>query len=89
MAKATKTPVFTAAEMLVITPAMYRAWNYIASDVLEFADSNESCVEMCVDAGRLSECGESPEAQELVSTRARDVGYPKVLKFLSKEFSLL
>ena len=87
MAKAT-TPIFSPAEMAIIAPAMYQTWNYIAGDVEEFVDSNESCVEMCVDAGRLSSCGRSPEAETLVSTRAHDVGYPKVLKFHSKEIDL-
>jgi len=65
---------------------MGKTWNYIGSDAMEFCTSNAEAIEMCIDAGRLETCGNDKEASQLISELCKEHTYPKVLKFLSKNF---
>lgn len=66
---------------------MWDAWNYIGHDVYEMCEGdNEVAIEMCIDADRLTTCAEDEEAQLLVRALIAEHSYPKVLKFLSKNF---
>ena len=65
-------------------------WNYIGHDVYEMCDGDNECaIEMCIDADRLTTCGNDATAQQFVRDLIAEHGYPKVLKFLSKQFSFV
>jgi len=64
-------------------------WNYIGSDAMEFVQSNAEAMEMVLDAGRLTTCGNSPRAQELIDVLFKEHGYSKVSKFICKNIRLL
>ena len=66
-----------------------KVWQYIASDVYDICDDNLCAVEMCIDANRLSTCVDEPEAEAFVMLLIKEHGYPKVLKFLSKNFRFI
>jgi hypothetical protein len=62
-------------------------WNYIGSDVYEMCDGDNECaLEMCIDADRLTTCGNDASATTLVRDLIKEHGYAKVLKFLSRNF---
>jgi hypothetical protein len=66
---------------------LWKVWNYIAADCYEMCEGdNEIAMEMCIDANRLSTCVDEPVAEALVMSLIKEHGYPKVLKFLSKNF---
>ena len=62
-------------------------WNYIGHDVYEMCEGDNECaIEMCIDADRLTTCGKDEEATLFVRSLIKEHGYPRVLKFLSKQF---
>lgn len=66
---------------------MWKVWNYIGHDVADMCEGdNEIAIEMCIDANRLSMCVNEPEAEALIMQLIKEHTYPKVLKFLSKNF---
>ena len=72
-----------------------RVWNYIGDESLSLAQecgerlSNAGAMEGCIDANRLSDCGQSPVADRLVSELINEHGYSKVSKFLCRHIKLV
>lgn len=79
--------------MKIVKQPIYAVWDYIGSDVMQCCDEcgepcdNESAVESCIDANRLT-TQNFKEADDAVLAAIKEHGYPKVLKFLTKNISL-
>ena len=76
------------------TPLM-RTWGELAYELNELAQqdgagplSNAEAIECCIDANHLYYNGQDKEADELVTALCKEHGYPKVHKFLCKNFRL-
>ena len=65
-----------------------KVWEAIASDAAEFCEDNESAVEMCIDANRLSMYGCEASEIELRGYIATH-NYRVVLRELCKQVSLI
>lgn len=65
-----------------------KVWGAIAPDAAEFCEDNESAVEMCIDANRLSMYGSEASEIELRGYIAAH-NYRIVLRELCKQVSLI
>jgi len=64
-----------------------KVWNAIAESASGFCEDNESAVEMCIDANRLSTFASAESEQELTNLVTK-FGYKSVLTHLTKQVSL-
>ena len=73
-----------------IQQPFWDTWQAIAPDCMEFVEDNEGCVEMVIDADRMSTfAGEEGEAaQRIIRELIRQYGYDQTLKFLSRNFPM-
>ena len=74
-----------------VKPVILKVWNAIAADLCDDSDEldNDLAIESCIDANRLFINGEDQEADFLLREQCRMHGYTKVLKFLSRNISLI
>jgi len=73
--------------LAVLKPAIITTWNCIYADCDE-VESNEECLELCIDANRLHGCGNSPKADKLITELVEEHGYDKVMEFLNDHINL-
>lgn len=64
-----------------------KVWGCIAESASGFCEDNESAVEMCIDANRLSTFASAESEQELTNLVTK-FGYKSVLTHLTKQVSL-
>ena len=62
-------------------------WQAISLDVVEFCEDNESAIEMCIDANRLSTFANKSSDDEIQSL-CKEFGYHTVLRQLSKTLTI-
>ena len=96
--KATNKPAkfnLDAAFIAAVRSPILGAWQEIAMDVADVS-KNDEAIELCIDADRLSSMAstgrakdEAKAADKLISDAIASHGYPKVLKFLSKNIRLV
>jgi hypothetical protein len=72
-----------------LASAIYRTWDQIAPDAMEFVDDNVCAIEMCLDADRLLLNGEDPEAHALAREIGVKYGFSKLCEYLSKHVHLV
>ena len=62
-------------------------WQAISPDVVEFCEDNESAIEMCIDANRLSTFANKSSDDEIQSL-CKEFGYHTFLRQLSKTLTI-
>lgn len=84
--------VLTEEQKSLLASTIYATWQYIGSDAmaLEGKMTNAGAIELCIDAGRLAQCGgeRGPEAEKLLKALFIAHGYDTVARMLRRLVSL-
>lgn len=84
----------TSEEMKVVERAVWATWQTIAGDC-GFVRTNYAALEMCLDAGRLTDCvnfrdrEQGRQAEAILKPRYQTVGFSNVCKYLSRRIKLV
>lgn len=79
---------FQEPEWVKLEQDIYKVWNYIYSDVINSAEDNETCVETCIDADRLTVMVDAKDSDTYLKRLVGTYGYEKVLHALSSQVTL-
>lgn len=67
-----------------------QVWDYIGYDAEPIVgDDNAAAIELCVDAGRLTEIARNPEADQLIQDLCKDNDVDDVYGFLASNIRLV